>query len=259
MGYLNLGNYNFQPGVYGSISNSAFINLYPGSTLYLTAAYASGNGPFYLPPGQILEGGGIFQGNLQAYGIVAPGNGWYPNTMSLTVQGNAYLQGATWMNLNKSNATNSDQLVSSYAINYGGSLIVSNIGPALAANDTFTLFRGTPATGGYTGSFTNIVLPALPSYLMWSNNLALNGSITVVPAPAFANVDYSRVAKGIIGFNATNFTSGGPYTLLSSTNLALPLSQWNTVITGNFDVNGSLNGLYISNLIGSKQFFILRQ
>ena len=256
-GHLNLGNYNFQPGIYGSISNSAFINIYPGALMYVVPGF---NGTLYLQPGQILEGGGIVQGNLMANGIVAPGNGWAPQSMSLTVQGSNMLAGTTWLNLNKSNTTNSDQLLSTHPISYGGSLIVSNIGPALAVGDTFTLFQ---ATGGFSGSFSSITLPTLPSSLAWvTTNLSVNGSIQIVnapPPPAFAGVDYSQVANGVIGFNATNGTPSGAYTLLSSTNLQTPLSSWITVTNGNFDVNGDLNGLYISNLVGSQQFFILKQ
>ena len=164
------------------------------------------------------------------------------------------------MDLNTSDATNSDQLLSTYPISYGGSLIVSNIGPALAAGETFTLFQ---ASGGFRSSFTNISLPSLPSSLAWvTTNLPVNGSISIVGGPqppVFANIDYSQVHNGIIGFNATNGTPGGAYTLLTTTNLLLPLNQWSVLTNGNFDVNGNLNGLYITNLLAPKQFFILDQ
>jgi hypothetical protein len=195
--------------------------------------------------------------------MVAPGNGWYPNTMSFTVQGTVSLLGTTLLNLNKSNLTNSDQLLSTHPINYGGSLIVSNIGPSLAVGDTFTLFKGSPATGGYTGSFTSITLPPLPSSMVWvTTNLGVNGTISIASAPTplvFGKIDYSQASRGIIGFNSTNGTPSGPYTLLSSTNLLTPLSSWAIVTNGNFDVSGNLNGLYITNGANSIQFFILKQ
>ena len=36
---------------------------------------------------------------------------------------------------------------------------------------------------GFTDSFTTITLPALTGGLSWQNDLAINGSITVVPEP----------------------------------------------------------------------------
>jgi hypothetical protein len=68
-------------------------------------------------------------------------------------------------------------------VTYGGTLTVTNIGPALVAGDTFTLF----SASSYAGSFTNLVLPTLNAGLSWStNNLTLNGSIVVQSATALA-------------------------------------------------------------------------
>ena len=91
----------------------------------------------------------------------------------------------------------------------------------------------------------------------------MNGSIQVVAAPAapaFAHIDYTKGTQGIIGFNATNGTPGAAYTLMMTTNLALPLNQWTTVSSGNFDGSGDITGLYITNQPpGSQAFFILNQ
>ena len=60
------------------------------------------------------------------------------------------------MNLNRTNSQNADKLVLTVGtLNYGGKLIVTNLGDTLQNGDTFTLF---PA-GSYAGGFTNIVLP----------------------------------------------------------------------------------------------------
>ena len=112
-----------------------------------------------------------------ANGTIAPGNGMVSNTLSLNVLGKVTLAGATVMNLNRANATNSDQLLSTYPIKYGGSLIVSNIGIPLVTGDTFTLFN---SSGGYSGSFTNIVLPTLTGTNTWNtSNLMVNGTISI--------------------------------------------------------------------------------
>jgi fibronectin-binding autotransporter adhesin len=255
---------SFYLGVYspfltsnGSIDDSAFINIYPGATVNLALR---SDDTLTVTSGQILEGGGTISGNATVNGTLEPGNSWAPSTMSLDVVGVATLAGTTILDLNRTNAVNSDRLVSNHPITCGGALIVTNVGPALVAGDTFTLF--TP-TGGFSGTFSSTNLPALPGSLAWvTTNLSVNGSISVVAvasqAPVFTHNDYSQVSSGTIGFNATNGTPNGSYTLLTTTNIALPINLWTALTNGNFDANGNLNGLYITNLFAPEQFFILK-
>src|SRR5207245_10615401 len=73
-------------------------------------------------------------------------------------------------------ALTNDQIQVNSALTYGGSLVVSNLGPdALAAGDNFRLFPGTT----YAGAFTNLSLPALGPGLAWNNKLLVDGSIEV--------------------------------------------------------------------------------
>lgn len=88
----------------------------------------------------------------------------------------------------------------------------------------------------------------------------MNGSVkvvTVLPPPDISSVNYSQVQSGILTFNATNGAAGGPFELLTSTNLALPLNQWITVANGNFDGSGDLTGLSVTNTVGPQRFYIL--
>jgi hypothetical protein len=63
------------------------------------------------------------------------------------------------------------------AVTGGGTIIITNIGPALQAGDTFTLLSAT----GYSGSFSSPTLPALGANLAWNTtNLTVNGTISVV-------------------------------------------------------------------------------
>ena len=83
------------------------------------------------------------------------------------------------MELSKTGVTlSNDRVAGITALSYGGSLVVTNIGAdSLAAGDSFTLFTANSCSG----SFTNLVLPALSSGLAWdTSNLVVNGSITVV-------------------------------------------------------------------------------
>ena len=92
--------------------------------------------------------------HLQSYGTIAPGDGLSGNVGTLTVTNSLNLGGTTWMKLNRSAVQNSDRLVATN-INYGGTLVVTNIGAPLQMGDTFTLFSS-PNT--LNGAF-RLVLP----------------------------------------------------------------------------------------------------
>ncbi|HVU26329.1 MAG TPA: autotransporter-associated beta strand repeat-containing protein [Verrucomicrobiae bacterium] len=227
-------------------------------TLHLQDQPSPGTGPYNF--GQSLLGTGTILGNLDAGNnavTVAPGgDSWAGTPGTINVSGSITLGGTTRMELNRGGNPNCDRLASLSSINYGGALVVTNIGSQLHAGDTFTLFN---AAAGYNGSsFSSIVLP---NYYTWdTSQLAVNGSISVVttlPPPVISDVGYSQVQNGILTFNALNGAAGGSYTLLTSTNLALPFSQWTTVATGNFDGSGNLTGLSITNTVGAQRFYIL--
>jgi fibronectin-binding autotransporter adhesin len=77
------------------------------------------------------------------------------------------------------------------------------------------------------------------------------------PPPSFNGVTVSGVD---LVLSATGGTPGDPVTVLSSTDLALPLARWTTVTTGNYDGNGDFNytvtGATSSGL--PQQFYILQ-
>ena len=228
------------------------------STLHLQNQPSPGTGPYNF--GQSLLGVGTILGNLDAGNsavTVAPGGSYWGGTIgTINVSGSVTLGGTSRMGLNRAGSPNCDQLASLSSINYGGTLIVTNMGNPLHVADTFTLF---PATGGYNAtSFSSIVLP---NYYTWdTSQLGVNGSISVtavLPPPAISGVDYSQVSSGILTFNATNGVAGGAYTLLTSTNVALPLSQWTPAATGNFDGSGNLTGINVTNTVGPQRFYIL--
>lgn len=142
---------------------------------------------------QTLSGDGTLQGNLVmgANGRLAPG---LPVGV-LTVSGSATLAGITTMEINRTNVPNSDMLVVGGTLTGGGTLVVTNIGPAeLAAGDTFALFNK-PVSG-----FSSVVLPSLAAPLFWTNKLAVDGTIQVlstVPTTP-TNIMISRLDGGLI-------------------------------------------------------------
>jgi hypothetical protein len=134
--------------------------------------------------------------------------------------------------------------------------VATNIGSQLQAGDTFTLFSG---SGLNAASFGTVILP---NYYIWNTSqLGINGSISVTAfsPPAISTVDFSGLAGGSITMNATNGAANGIVIVLTSTNIALPLSSWTPVTTNSFDGSGNLTGLSVpANPAAPEQFYTLK-
>ena len=158
-----------------------------------------------------LGGGGTLLGpvTIQANGVLAPGSG---GIRTLTISNHLALQpgSTTIFKISKSGATN-DFIRGLRKLTFGGILIVTNLAGGLATNDTFKLFDAT----NYASSFSSLVLPPLNSGLIWSNRLALNGSIMVVKAPS-PLLAFSLTSSNTLWFNWTN--AAAYFVLQSQTN-----------------------------------------
>lgn len=146
--------------------------------------------------------------------------------------------------------------LAAYSIGYGGTLIVTNCSGTLAAGNSFQLFVAT----NYSGLFTVTNLPTLPVNLAWTNTLGVDGKLSVIsvgppPQPYITSMSLSGTNLVIKG---TNGLSGQQYVVLSSTNVALPLSQWTPIATNTFNGIGHFN---ITNGVdpgAPRNFYILR-
>jgi len=203
-----------------------------------------------------LAGTGIVAGQVTVSGTLAPGSAAVIGT--LTVSSNVILNaaGTNVMKLNKTAAT-SDLLVVSNELVYGGTLSLNNLSGTLVASNTFQLF----SAGTYSGAFANIV-PATPEIgLAWNTNtLTTDGTLrmvsTVVPIPRIVSFHLTGSSLSISG---TNGTASGGYTLLTSTNVAKPLSQWTVLATTNFDGSGNFSFTTNINTSLPQQFYIISQ
>jgi autotransporter-associated beta strand protein len=138
--------------------------------------------------GGILRGDGIISGpvtvqpnarlSVDTVAILEP-----TNAAVLAINNTLSLAGTAFMAINRTTAPNSQRVIGITTVTYGGTLLVTNVGPALQAGDTFTLFGAT----NYSGAFTTLNLPALDPCLAWTNRLAVNGSIAVVANPPTAS------------------------------------------------------------------------
>ncbi len=183
----------------------------------------------------VLKGSGTVLGNLTVLtgGSVSPG----ASIGKIALSNSPSLQGAVIMEISKNpdpiGLTN-DQVTVAGALTYGGSLIVNHLGPKpLASGEKIRLFNAEL----YAGSFAQIALPLLPPGLGWTNNLLLDGSLEVigVPLPVIVTVTLSGTNMTISG---TNGLADALYTVWTTTNLSLPLSNWVSIDTNIFGVEG---------------------
>ncbi len=107
---------------------------------------------------------------------------------------------------------------------------------------------------GVTGNLTND-FNIIPGYL----TLALNVT-SIVPFTPPVVLGPPVVAGNNLVLNASGGIAGDPVTVLSTTNLTLPLAQWTTVAQGNYDASGNytytVTGALNSGL--KQQFYILQ-
>ena len=157
----------------GSVSASGLIAVSNGATLDVTGR---ADQTLTLNSGKTLKGSGTLRGKLtaQAGSAVNPGDG----IGTLNVASNILLNGLLVMELNRTNGTVNDRLVSGAGlITAGGTLTVTNLGPALQAGDVFQLFNQ-PISGFATVNLPNVAPNG------WANNLANNGTLAVVSTTA---------------------------------------------------------------------------
>jgi autotransporter-associated beta strand protein len=211
-------------GPSGSILNSAEIMV------VTNAAFDVSQGYFDLGANQILAGSGTVNGSVQADGTISP-------VGTLTFNNDLTFDGNLTFTVNKSLAHSNDVMVVAGALynNGTGTLTVTNLGPTLVAGDTFTLFNQ-PVNNG--SSLT--IVP--PPGVVLSNNLAVNGALTVlsVTPPSQPRIQNVTVSGSNIVLTGTQGTPNATYYVLTSTNAALsPLSLWTRVATNTFGTDGS--------------------
>jgi autotransporter-associated beta strand protein len=195
---------------------------------------------------QKLAGGGVIDGTLieNSGSTVTPGNGVIPAV--LTVSNAATLNGNVVMDLNTATAVINDKIVAP-SITVGGPLTVANIGPDLQTGNTFQLFSVPVTVASVTLPLSNT---AGNKTYQWRNDLAVNGSIVltnvVVTGGPTTNANITKVTLSggnllIHGTNNNVPNNTGHYVVLTSTNLALPLSSWTPVVTNTFNNDGTFD------------------
>ena len=177
-------------------------NTYTGATIVsngmLQISGALGTGVVSVASGGTLSGSGMVGGavTIGPGGTLSPGDGVgaFNVSNSVTVRGNMIFE----LNKSLSPARSNDFiLVTGGLTNAGaGTLTISNLGPALVAGDTFTLFSK-PLLNG------NVLTLIAPAGVTFTNKLALDGSLQVLTVNSMAS--YST--------NLTSSVSGNTLTI----------------------------------------------
>ncbi len=168
-------------GTHGGTVKLAGVNTYAGGTTVvngkLLANSSLASGAVTVQSGGTLGGTGTINGpvTVQCGGMLSPGT----SIGTLTIKNNLTLAGNVLVEINKSFSPANDLVaVSGVLTNAGaGVLTVTNLGPAFAAGDSFKLFSKALANGRAL-----TINPARPGTgLVWVNNLAVDGTLGVVP------------------------------------------------------------------------------
>jgi autotransporter-associated beta strand protein len=260
-----------------SLTNSPTVLIASGATLDLNARSNSSpaktitvingqtlndsgtvNGTVIVNSGGVLTGTGLITSNftISASGFLQPGgtNGIGRINVGLSPT----LSGRTIIEIDKGNSATNDQVFAGGPVIYGGTLTVTNIGPALASGDAFKVFNGS----SYPTFFT-LDLPNPGAGLLWNTNgLNTNGTLYVVSAVTgpTTNATITSVTRSgtnllVHGTNNNVPNTSFHYVVLTTPNITNALSNWTPVITNPFNPDGTFD--YTNPIVpGTPQQFI---
>jgi fibronectin-binding autotransporter adhesin len=175
----------------GSFDNATNFAVATGASLDVSGR---GDGTLTLAANQTLKHSGASVGAITINGSLNMGSG------------------SLLLGLNRANtpATN-DSVVVSGTVTGGGTLTVTNLGPALQVGNTFQLFAA--GVSGITANLQTVDALNGVTYT-WNNNIASSGSITVASVTPIGQPTLGVSQTG----NSLTFSWTGPFKLQSQTN-----------------------------------------
>lgn len=182
-----------------------------------------------------LAGTGLIAAAVTNVGIIFPGDDGVIGTLTISNKLICDGAGAITMDIN---TNGNDQIRGLTLVDFHGALTINLLG-TLTNNSVFKLF----SAGSYSGTFdAGINLPSLlGTGLDWDTSyLAVDGTLratngAAISAPEITSAGFSGgkfVLSGSVGLQVA------PYTVLATTNLALPLANWSNLGEGTF-TNGA--------------------
>lgn len=176
-------------------------NSYSGTTVVSNGTLlvdGSITGPATVKSGATLGGIGTLSGvvTVEAGGRLAAGSS---GIGALTLITSPVLNGAVVAEVDRNDGVTflADVInnISGGTLNYGGTLVITNVGLDLQVGDTFTLF----SSASYSGSFT-LVSQTPNQIITWNTaNLAVNGTISVASVAPAVNTTPAPITFGVSG------------------------------------------------------------
>ncbi len=276
---LSASNTYMAPTILGSDGNTPVVTLTGnGSISHSSPIFFAGSDPnvahmdvtgrsdqtLTLASGQTLAGVGGVNGSIvvSAGATLSPsgsatalGVTWGSTNAvgTIAASANITLNGTTVIKLDGS-GTN-DAVQAGGNIIYGGTLNLMNIGSSpLAAGDSFQIF----SAANRTGSFANITPTTPGSGLAWDTSQLSSGIVSVITGSSQPVIGSTRVSSGNLIFSGTGGTASGTYYVLTSTNLATPLTNWMSLSTNAFDGSGNFNVTNAINPGNPRQFYLIK-
>jgi len=159
-----------------------------------TSGSATGTGVVIVNAG-ILAGTGTIAGEvtINAGGTISPGD----SIGTLILSNAPVFHGTNFMEIDRNGGSPlADRIVlTSGTLDYGGVLVVTNVGAAMTGGETFTLFSA-PA---YAGACASTNLPPLGAGLNWYlGGLIANGAIRVNREPAANPLAFTNTAPAVL-------------------------------------------------------------
>lgn len=215
-------------------------NTYTGLTT-ISAGTLSGMGiiagPVTISPGAILSPGGNSIGTL-------------------TINNTLTNFGMILIRLDKSGgALTNDSITGVTTFALGGTLQLAASGDQITAGDSFNLF----SAASRQFFFTNIIPVTPGTNLVWNtNNLATNGTLAVSLGNMKPQIGRIFLTETNLVWSGGGGAAGYGYSILSSTDLTLPLANWSLAGTGVFNGDGNFAATNNLSPEAPQQFYELR-
>jgi autotransporter-associated beta strand protein len=212
------------------------VNGYSGQTL-VNAGTLGGTGTI-VGPVSVASGATLAPGGL--IGTLTVNN-------TLTLAGGSVVVAEV---SNDGGVPNSDLVTGLTSVSYAGLLVVSNAGTnALVAGNVFNLFD----SAAQSGNFTTVTI--LPSGTGTFN--PVTGDVTITSS-GIITLNPPVTSGGNLILTGGGGAPGSSYSVLTSTNVAAPVTAWTTNTTGVFSGGGAFSNAIPINLTEAARFFRMK-